>query len=86
MTHDLLNGRHDLLQLNSDIILSSRDSCPTTGINTNSNSVCEMTTPTPSTMSTTQSQSQTGLFDNAKQHKGMKIAHLNIMWLGVQTG
>ena len=66
-THDPVNERQTLLQpKSSDIVLSSRDtSCPTIGINTNSS-----TTP-----------SQTGLFDNPKLHKGMKIAHLNICGL-----
>ena len=65
----------------SDILLSSRDtSCPTIGINTNSSSVPDITTSTTYTSSTT-TPSQTGLFDNPKLHKGMKIAHLNICGL-----
>ena len=58
-THDPVNERHNSLQLkSSDILLSSRDtSCPSIGINTNSNSVPELTTT--STSSTT-TPSQTG--------------------------
>ena len=84
-TYDRVIKRQHLLQLNSsDILLSSRDtSCPTIGINTNSSNVPDITTSTTSTSSTT-TPSQIGLFDNAKLHKGMKIAHLNLyMWLGV---
>ena len=77
-THDPVNERHNSLQLkSSDISLSSRHttSCPIIGINTNSNSVPEITTPSTTT------PSQTGLFDNAKLHEGMQIAHLNICGL-----
>ena len=50
--------------------------------NINSNSVPELTTTsTSSTTTTTTTLSQTGLFDNAKLHKGMTIAHLNICGL-----
>ena len=82
-THDPVNERQHLLQLtSSDILLSSSDtSCPTIGINTNSSSVPDITITSTTYTSSTTTPSQTGLFDNEKLHKGMKIAHLNICGL-----